>query len=219
MKTPTDPTGLMLVGFLLISILTISVAASELHSSQEQLNKLVDQQHQKSPLGILKVGAETVNFPWFSQEDRHVYPNLPGSMPVASKKEDILMDNSHPNAIVQDLSAMNRQIQRDVTFKDSQKSSPEDEMHSNRQEISVSGTDADEYEEDPAENPWQENSISGQGPDNKRDKVGNYLNIDVHDISVSAINTMEGGSAVANSNIIINPVQIIVRSPEVGIKL
>ena len=45
------------------------------------------------------------------------------------------------------------------------------------------------------------------------------MGIDVRDISVRAINTMEGGSAVATSNIIINPVQIIDLSPEVEEKL
>jgi hypothetical protein len=218
MKTPTDPTGLLLVGFLLICILMIPAAASGLPSSQQQLNKLMDQ-HQKSPLGVLKVGAETINFPWFGQEDRHVYPNLPGSAPEAAKKEEILMDNSRPTANVQDLSANNRQIQRDVIFKDSQEADPDDKTPTNRQEISVSGTGKDEYRELPSEIRRQEEGANRQERDNKIDKAGNYLNIDVHDISVSAINTMDGGSAVANSNIIINPVQIIVRSPEVGIKL
>ena len=48
--------------------------------------------------------------------------------------------------------------------------------------------------------------------------AGNYLSVDVHDISVSAINTMEGGSATATSNIIIDPVQIIVCPSEVDAK-
>ena len=48
---------------------------------------------------------------------------------------------------------------------------------------------------------------------------GNYLGIDVSGITVSAINTMERGSAVATSNIIINPVQIIDLAPEVEEKL
>jgi len=45
------------------------------------------------------------------------------------------------------------------------------------------------------------------------------MNIDVSGITVSAINTVEGGSAVATSNIIIKPVQIIVCSSEVEEKL
>ncbi|MDD4650841.1 MAG: hypothetical protein PHQ34_01290 [Methanothrix sp.] len=218
MKTLTDPTGFLLVGFLLICILMLPAAASGLPSSQEQLNKLIDQ-NQKSPLGVLKVGAETISFPWFGLEDRRVYPNLPASTPDAAKKEEILMDNSHPTANVHDLSANNRQIQRDVIFKDSQKNDPDDKIPANRQEISVSGTDEDEYEEMAAGIKQPENGRSGQNPNNKMDDAGNYMTINVHDISVSAINTMDGGSAVANSNIIINPVQIITSSPEVGIKL
>jgi hypothetical protein len=45
------------------------------------------------------------------------------------------------------------------------------------------------------------------------------MNIEVSGISVSAINTVEGGSAVANSNIVIKPVQIITAPAEVDEKL
>ena len=67
---------------------------------------------------------------------------------------------------------------------------------------------------------WQEDGIGGREFD-KSDMhhAGNYLSVDVHDISVSAINTMKGGNAVATSNIIIEPVQIIVCAPEVEEKL
>jgi hypothetical protein len=51
------------------------------------------------------------------------------------------------------------------------------------------------------------------------DHAENYLSIDVSGISVSAINTMKGGSATATSNIIIEPVQIIVCPSEVEEKL
>ncbi len=49
--------------------------------------------------------------------------------------------------------------------------------------------------------------------------IGNNLFIDVSGISVSAINTMQGGSALATSNIIIKPVQIIICPSEVEEKL
>jgi hypothetical protein len=45
------------------------------------------------------------------------------------------------------------------------------------------------------------------------------MNIDVSGVTVSAINTVEGGSAVATSNIIIKPVQLIIYHPEVEEKL
>jgi hypothetical protein len=49
--------------------------------------------------------------------------------------------------------------------------------------------------------------------------LGNNLNIEVSGISVSAINTAEGGNAVANSNIIIKPVQVIYSPSEVDEKI
>jgi hypothetical protein len=202
MKTPTNPTSLMLVGVLFICIIMTSATALQQQSSQEQLNKLRDQRQNSPDLGMLKVGAETINFPWSSQKDLDVHPNLPGSASTHPKKEEIVMDRSNPTANVQDLSAMNSQIERDLIFKDSQKKDPEQEGLVNSQEISVSGKENDEP------------------VDNKRMyKAGNYLSIDVHDISVSAINTIQGGSALATSNIIIEPVQIIVCPPEVGVRL
>ena len=50
-------------------------------------------------------------------------------------------------------------------------------------------------------------------------RLGNYMNIDVSGINVQAINTVQGGSAVATSNIEIKPVQTINCSPEVEEKL
>jgi hypothetical protein len=204
MKTPTNPTSLMLVGVLFICVIFTPATALQQPSGQEQLNKLLKDKYQESPnLGMLRVGAEIINFPWSSQEDLHVRPNLPGTTSTSPKKEEIVMNNENPTANVKDISAMNSQIQRDLIFKDSQENDPDREELVNSQEISVSG-----------------NSIDGRESDNsKMHNAGNYLNIDVHDISVSAINTMQGGSALATSNIIIEPVQIIICPPEVGVKL
>ncbi len=210
MKTPTNPTSQMLVGILFIYIIVTPTTALQQPSSQEQLNKLIDQQQTRPDLGMLKVGAETINFPWSRQEDLHVHPNLPGSTSKSLKKEEIVMNSTSPTANVQDLFAMNSLIQRDLTYKDSQEKDTNYEGLVNSQEISMSGIENDELEK----------SIAGEEPDNsKMHNAGNYLSIDVHDISVSAINTMQGGSALATSNIIIEPVQIIVCPPEVGVKL
>ncbi len=205
----------MLVGFLFICIILIPVTALQQPSAQEQLDKLEDQ-GQKSPnLGMLKVGAKTINFPW-SCKDMHVRPNIPGSTSTPLKKEEIVMDGNNPTANVKDLSAMNSQVQRDVIFKDSQKTDPDEQVLVNSQDISVNGID--NYES--TDKSPRDDGIGGIAPDNsKMHNAGNYLNIDVHDISVSAINMIQGGSAVATSNIIIEPVQIIVCPPEVGIKL
>ena len=53
----------------------------------------------------------------------------------------------------------------------------------------------------------------------QKQRLGNYMNIDVSGINVQATNTVEGGSAVATSNIEIKPVQIINCPPEVDEKL
>ncbi len=49
--------------------------------------------------------------------------------------------------------------------------------------------------------------------------LGNNMIIDVSGISVSAINSVKGGSATATSNIVIRPVQIIACPSEVEEKL
>jgi hypothetical protein len=53
----------------------------------------------------------------------------------------------------------------------------------------------------------------------EQQRLGNYMNIVVSGVDVRATNTVEGGSAVATSNIIIKPVQIINCPPEVEEKL
>lgn len=213
MKSPTNPTGWMLVGVLFICIILTPSTGLEQPNAREQLNRLIEQQQDSPDLGKLKVGAETINFPWASQEDPHVLPNLPGFRSAPPKNEEIILDSANPIANVKDISATNAQVQRDVTFKDSQEKDMDKEGLENSQEISVNGKDNDESDE-------KANSIGGRGPDNnKRHNAENYLSIDVHDISVSAINTMQGGNAVATSNIIIEPVQIIVCPSEIGTKL
>ena len=53
----------------------------------------------------------------------------------------------------------------------------------------------------------------------EQQRLGNYMNIDVSGINVQAMNTVQGGNAVATSNIEIKPVQIINVPPEVEEKL
>jgi hypothetical protein len=211
MKISTKPTSMVLVGILSICIFLTPSLADQNLSGQEQLNKLKEQHPQKSSdLGMLKVGADTIYFPWYNQHTMPLRPDLSGSISTSSKKEEILMNSSDSFADVRDLSAMNSLNQRDLFYKDSQTGDPSYNGLVNSQDISVSGKGNDNGIE----------SISG-GKFNKNDlqHAGNYLNIDVHDISVSAINTMKGGSAVATSNIIIEPVQIIVCPSEVEEKL
>ncbi|MGB5099524.1 MAG: hypothetical protein WBN94_02855 [Methanothrix sp.] len=215
------PTSLMLVGILFICIFLTPALAEQQLSGLEQINKLkVPHPQTSSDLGMLKVGADTIHFPWSSRETLPVRPDFSGSISTSTKKEEILMDGSNSTANVRDLSAINSLKQRDLLYKDSLNGDPNDLGLVNSQDISVSGKGNDKSTDKVAEMQWQEDSIGGRELDNSdMHYAGNYLSIDVHDISVSAMNTMQGGSAVATSNIIIEPVQIIVCPSEVDVKL
>jgi hypothetical protein len=218
MKVSTKPTSLMLVGILFICIFLTPALAEPQLNGLEQLNKL--QEHHHSDLGMLKVGVDTIYFPWSSRETLSLRPDLSGSISTSSKKEEILMDSSNSTADVRDLSAINSLKQRDLLYRDSQNGDPNYQGLVNSQDISVSGKGNDKSVDKVAKMEWQEDSIGGRELDNSDiHHAGNYLSVDVHDISVSAINTMQGGSAVATSNIIIEPVQIIVCPSEVDVKL
>ena len=215
------PTSLMLVGILFICIFLTPALAEQQLSGLEQINKLkVHHPQTSSDLGMLKVGADTIHFPWSSRETLPVRPDFSGSISTSTKKEEILMDGSNSTANVRDLSAINSLKQRDLLYKDSLNGDPNDLGLVNSQDISVSGKGNDKSTDKVAEMQWQEDSIGGRELDNSdMHYAGNYLSIDVHGISVSAMNTMQGGSAVATSNIIIEPVQIIVCPSEVDVKL
>jgi hypothetical protein len=221
MNVSTKPTSLMLVGIFFICIFLIPALAEPQLNSLEQLNKLKEHHPQKSSdLGMLKVGADTIYFPWSSRETQSLRPDLSGSISTPLKKEEILMDSSNSTANVRDLSAINSLKQRDLQYKDSQNGDPDSLGLVNSQDISVSGKGNDKSADKVAKMEWQEDGIGGRELDNSDiHHAGNYLSVDVHDISVSAINTMQGGSAVATSNIIIEPVQIIVCPSEVDVKL
>ena len=218
MKVSTKPTSLMLVGILFICIFLTPALAEPQLNGLEQLNKL--QEHHHSDLGMLKVGADIIHFPWSSRETLSLRPDLSGSISTSPKEEEILMDSSNSTADVRDLSAINSLEQRDLLYRDSQNGDPDYQGLVNSQDISVSGKGNDKSADEVAKMEWQEDGIGGRELDNSDiHHAGNYLSVDVHDISVSAINTMQGGSAVATSNIIIEPVQIIVCPSEVDVKL
>jgi hypothetical protein len=161
---------------------------------------------------------------------------LPHSPPV---KEHIAMDNSHPEQQVQDMYALNRNMQRDIVFDDTQSGDPKDKGLKNSMDIAVNGNGPEQSKNDV----WSDGSSDDMGIENLVDnamssqqhdgpvtyqshsgspaqqRFGNYMNIDVSGINVQATNTVEGGSAVATSNIEIKPTQIINCPPEVDEKL
>ncbi|HNY35029.1 MAG TPA: hypothetical protein PKK68_10275 [Methanothrix soehngenii] len=145
------------------------------------------------------------------------------------------MEGIDTAATVGDLSAMNSQMQRTISYKDSQNGDPNYLGLANSLDISVSGSRADESGDgfskeipDILEMSASESAVSseefnesdGQMADiGDLNHLGNYLSVDVHGIYVSAANTVPGGSAVATSNIIIEPVQIILCPSEIEEKL
>ena len=214
MKISTKPTSLVLVGFLFICIFLAPVQSEQQSSGLEQLNNLKEHSLQKSSdLGILKIGADSFYFLWSGRQDLPVRSTLSGSISTSLKNDAILMNSSYSAANVHDLSAINSLKHRDLHYRDSLNGSYPGLINS--QEISVSGKGNGKSADQAAGLGWQDNDTGGR----ELGHFGNYLSVDVHGISVSAINTMNGGSAVATSNIIIEPVQIIVCPPEIEEKL
>ncbi len=245
MNTKPKSTSALLVGFLLIFFFSGLVLAEPHASVTERPDALKEiasdlRQHKNnSNLGQLKIGKETIIFPWAMRYILDIYsPHSSSVSLVLPKKDYIIMNSTNSTAIVQDLSAINSANVRDLLYNDSQNGDPRYRGVFNTVGISVSGNGKD------AVDGWalngQKNKYLEQLRDKasrlgvpqrnataedqkfsseKRDPYGNYLGIDVRGISVSAINTMDGGSAVATSNIIINPVQIIDLAPEVEEKL
>jgi len=237
-------TSTLLVGFLLIFFFSGLVSAGPHPYASERLNAFKEIssdicQPQESPkLGQLKIGEETINFPWALRYIPGISSSAPSSisrMPPA--QDDITVNSSNSTAKVEDLSAINSVKLRDLHYDDSQNGDPEYQGRFNTLGVSVSGkrdssgdirtmkisknnyieqlTDKARRLGVPQRNEARDQKFSSEN----RVPCGNYLGIDVSGITVSAINTMEKGSAVATSNIIINPVQIIYLAPEVEEKL
>jgi hypothetical protein len=154
-----------------------------------------------------------------------------GNMPSASPtNEKIALDGNHSQVQVKDIKAINSIKQRSIVYDDVQRG---DADHpSNSADIKITGTgQGDKDAKDQYDNlgrTIEENADKGLasgmngGQDQKTASAQsktNNLNIDVSGISVSAINTVKGGSATATSNIIIEPVQTIIDSCEASEKL
>ena len=243
MNIKPKSTSALLVGFLLIFFLSglvlaepPSIATKGLDTSKGIPSDLCQPQ-KSSNLGQLKIGEETIVFPWGMRHIQSIYSPGSGSISRPSPtKNDIIINGSNSTVNVQDLSAINSAKVRDLHYDDSQNGDPKYPSGFNAIGIRVSGNGKDAEDSrtmkgsNNIEKLADEASRLGVVRGNvtaadqkfgseKRDLSGNYMGIDIRDISVRAINTMEGGSAVATSNIIINPVQIIDLSPEVEEKL
>jgi hypothetical protein len=180
-------------------------------------------------MGQLELGGETIFFPWSDQKRRE--PNHPasGTMPSSPpSREKISLSGPQSQLQVGNLKAMNSIKERDVVYEDYQQGDPEARGLLNSRDIQIVGP-AGELEGGKKDLMGEniERRVDGalascmnRGSGEKESSVysqnlGNNLNIEVSGISVSAINTAEGGNAVANSNIIIKPVQVIYTPSEV----
>ena len=243
MNIKPKSTSALLVGFLLIFFLSGLVLAeppsivTERLDASKGISSDLCQPQKSSDFGQLKIGEETIVFPWGMRHIQGIYTPSSGSISRPSPtKDDIIINGSNSTAKVGDLSAINSAKVRDLHYDDSQNGDPKYPGRVNAIGIRVSGkgNGAEDSRTMKGSNNIEQlaNKASRLGVmqrnataadqkfgSEKRDLSGNYMGIDVRDISVRAINTMEGGSAVATSNIIINPVQIIDLSPEVEEKL
>jgi hypothetical protein len=220
------PTGAMLVGAaFLCFILVLSVSASEQQSNQyDSLGNIqehnFDLMHHKSDFktGQLKLAGNTISFPWASlhfpsldQRPEEVMPRFPPT------RDKIIMKGSQSEERLQDLKAINAAMQRDIVYDQSQSGDPDSQGLINSMGVRVTGNGQSRRE-------WSgeglgDNSLEEFVDSPRQQRLGNYMDIDVSGVSVSAINTQEGGSAVATSNIIIKPVQVIVSPSEAKEKL
>lgn len=245
MTTLSKPTGAMLVGAIFICLLMGLAAGDSPLASPDALSKMKEfhsdfiHHQEKSTLGQLQHPEDAV--PYYARRvlgpESHGSDLMPHSLPTS---ERTILKGSKPEAMVRDLSSINSVKQRDLIYGDSQLAGKGRHGLVNSMDVRVAG------EKKRAKEDWSgdwfgeragdfdiESLVDGalakgmrkNDPGRKASRghgpqqEGNYLNVDVSGISVSAINTVEGGSAVATSNIIIKPVQIIVSHAEVDEKL
>jgi len=222
MKMSIVPISLGLMGIIFICSFAGSASSIPPLDVKDQLNQFKENSihslgYDKSPeWGVLQAGEETVYFPWHgsSLPGRAAFPKSATRFPA---KEVIILDAENSSASLDDLLVINSVKERDVIQKSSQEGDPEDMSLSNALMIDVGGAGqekgASNYEADNIE----EGRPSFEDGDLRY--TGNYLTVNVHDITVSAVNSMPDGNAVATSNIIIEPVQTIVIPSEVNQKL
>jgi len=241
MENVLRPTGAMIWVSILICLCLISQSAASLPDTADPLytikefhSNFISHDRQSMPsLGqpqFFDKGAQEPGLGTFPPDI------MPHSSPV---KQHIVMDNTHPEQQVQNMYALNTNMQRDIVFDDTQSGDPMKKGLKNSMDIAINGN----VQGQPKSDGWLDtssddmgienlvdNAISSQqhdGPVNyqshsgspAQQRLGNYMNIDVSGINVQATNTVEGGSAVATSNIEIKPVQIINCPPEVEEKL
>jgi hypothetical protein len=166
--------------------------------------------------------------PAFLTSPEHMQsPPFATSRPV---NEEIALNVTNSKKQVQDIEAINTIKQRTIVYDDVQRSNGVNEDNSLHIEIAGNGQEQQSMMDlgDDFGNAIEEKvdfAFASSVNHKSIDKTGpiqgqvNNLNIDVSGISVRAINTVPGGTAIATSNIQIEPVQIIVQPSEASEKL
>lgn len=228
MSKMLKPTDIMLVGFLFICLCLI------LEPTLAAQNSTID----GPPNNVRDFHSSFIRHAQITPSIGNCNPPdlIRHSSPV---KEDVAMNITNSEQHIKDMYAMNAHMQRDIVFDDAQIGDPMKKAMNNSLGISISGngqTPSEDKtrmdsgtEEAGIENMVDNATVSKQhdGPvyyqsntgSQEQPRLGNYMIIDVSGVNVKAINTVQGGSAVATSNIIIKPVQIINCPPEVEEKL
>lgn len=239
MEKMLGPTGVMLVGAIFVCFCLISAAEQPLNKEDtlcriKEFHSDFINHRQSSDTGKLQLSGDTVYFPWASRQVSGIEPGSSDLMPrSAPVKEKIILNGPLSEEQVQDLKAMNSDKQRDIVYEEFQRKDPESQGLVNSMGVRVVGPGQDKkgWPEDDFECDGLEGFVdgavasglskggSGKMPGGAGERLGNYLDIDVSGITVSAINTVKGGSAVATSNIIVKPVQVIVCPSEIEEKL
>jgi hypothetical protein len=225
MKKILGPTSRLLVGAVFICLLiSQSVATAQLPSNLPDLRKGL-KESQSGPFN--QDHREWGMMPLYASDLR---------LDAMPSKEKIALNESASSEQVSDLTAMNTARERDITYDGEQYKDSDTQIQANSLDIAVSGQE-ETKKSFPNEN-WDDSyidlivdsalstSMENEGKNGQQARIsaqsqplGNNLNIDVSGVSVRAINTVQGGSAVATSNIIIKPVQIIICPSEVAEKL
>lgn len=245
MDRTLGPTGASLVGAaFLCLILVIGLSAAEPQSNlPDPLSSIGEHNYDfmkhklESGMGKLKLADNTICFPWASRRIPNFESGRAEVMPRSPPtRDEIIMKGSQSEERLQDLKAINAVKRRDLVYDESQNANIESLGLVNSMGVKVTGHGQSKREwsgeglRDNSLEAFVGNMANSQMKDNKVDDqgdkghlgqkgLGNYMNIDVNGVSVSAINTVNGGSAVATSNIIIKPVQIIVSPSEAEEKL
>jgi len=230
----------MLMGATFICLCVMLASAADMPANLPDLQSELKQSGsvpfghpEADTMGQLKTAAGTINFPWSTEQNPNMQHHLRDLMPQSlPSRENVVLKGSSSEARVSDLKAINSVKQRDINYDEAQSGDPASQGLSNSLDVSITGQEpakndvfgkdesGDDIEKivDNAFNNGTKNK-QNDGKTAKSVQLGNNMNINVNGITVSAINTVEGGSAVATSNIVIKPVQIIISPSEVEEKL